>query len=281
MPSMDSWHESPNEDEQKEYFTLLNPQYHEFLAMQVEDVFEQYSRINEVETLDKENKIRKQIAKSQKHGILSLGNSTSGDKSCDIKHGFWSFYKCLIAVMVTVFWCIWGWSKPQIVACIEVFGIPTLVTQVEQYIDNNGTKKIKGKTFSVHIHGDSVNIICNKFARFVLEAEEMCQNPVQRMNLALIWTIVKEMRSVFGVLHISRFSKNVMNSTPHLIKQMINSAKKAYFIAENKMNTLVCVHEGTKPPKQAKLLGVQQNCIIATLQYTKPHNQKLQNYTIC
>ena len=229
-------------DEEKiDCYTTLNNEYHSILANRVETAYKDYCRSHDIQTEDERIKVRKNIAKSQGHCIYELGNALSGSEICDIKHCFWSWYKYVFAVCISVFANIWKWSQEAILNCTKSFDLTILDVQIQQYF-NKTYRKNSLKKCSVNCHGDDVNVMNRNWTKFMQHASYQCQNDTQRVNLALIYTITKLMRSVFSTLHKSRFEKNSNDESPEIIQDAMYNAMLAYYIAENCMDSLVCLH---------------------------------------
>ena len=220
-----------------EYYTLLNNEIHQYLANQVENELELSNTIPD--NLDEEIKMRKKIAKSQKHGIYASGNCLAGSKNCDIKHCQWSIYKYVFSLCIVVWATIWKWKQETIQLCVNQLHLQTLNDQVAHYFNGAQTKKSYQK-FSMNCNGDDVNTILYYWTDFMAEASKHCQNVVQKLNIAIICRIMSLIRTAFSILHQKKIDKLNGNRKPPQIMKLINSLKLVYYVAEKMMDSVVC-----------------------------------------
>ena len=142
---------------------------------------------------------------------------------------------------------IWRWSINDCLSPFRQFKSSTIIDQCTDYIQSNKSRNVN-VAFKLRTDG-TINVQMCHYFPFVLrraawiakeyETRNANTSHIATLILVVIWEVFSDMRFVFYVLWKSEFVKNINQTRPELIEQMLARGFRAIYIAKHLCSVLV------------------------------------------
>ena len=137
-------------------------------------------------------------------------------------------------LLIMLMYCVWNWSKADIIYVVSKIGLRTITVQVIKCMDDTNPSRRMSVWIKLHTTGEYDKIMINASPEMLAAAAWIANehetranddNYIQTLILVVCWEVFKGMRFVFWVLFTSSFD------TMAKIEKMIEECRRVTYLA--------------------------------------------------